>query len=288
MRIAIASGKGGTGKTTVATNLALVASMNGQSVRLLDCDVEEPNCHIFLKPEITRTEAVNCPVPAVHMERCNLCGQCGEICQFSAIVVMPDKVLTFPELCHSCAGCWLVCPEKAIEQDSRHVGDMRVGMARGFQFVYGQLRVGEAMSPPLIREVIRQTDDESLTLMDAPPGTSCPVVTVVRDADYVCLVTEPTPFGLSDLEMAVEMVRAVGRRCGVIINRADVGDDRVRAFCQTNGLPVLAEIPDDRRVAECYSRGQLVAEALPELAAMFRQLLAVIQREATPCATTTT
>ena len=170
-----------------------------------------------------------------------------------------------------------------------HVGVLEHGTADGFGMTQGRLRVGEAMSPPLIREVRARDDNHAeLILIDAPPGTSCPVIAAVRDADYVCLVTEPTPFGLSDLEMAVEMVRAVGRRSGVIINRADVGDDRVRTFCQTNGLPVLAEIPDDRRVAECYSRGQLVAEALPELAELFSQLLAVIQREASPCVATTT
>jgi MinD superfamily P-loop ATPase len=271
MRIAIASGKGGTGKTTVAVNLACVLADNGQTVQYLDCDVEEPNGHIFLKPEITATESVGIPVPVVDEAKCTGCRKCAEVCQYHAIAVL-KKALVFPELCHGCGGCALVCPECAIREEDRPIGVVETGQAlrrgsgqaNGVAFVQGRLNVGEPMAPPLIRAVKKKSIADGIAILDAPPGTSCPVVTTVRDADYVLLVTEPTPFGLNDLKLAVEMIRQLGLRHGVVINRADIGDQCVREFCAGERIPILLEIPDDRRVAEAYSRGHMAVRVLPE------------------------
>ena len=281
MRIAVASGKGGTGKTTVAANLAYVASRNGQSVVYLDCDVEEPNGRIFLKPEITHSGPVNTLIPQVDEAACTLCGKCAEICQYSAIAHLGKKVLVFPELCHACGGCFLVCPEDAITEVPRELGRLETGRADPIQFVQGTLNVGEAMSPPVIKAVKAAAPEVDLVITDVPPGTSCPVIASIRDCVFVLLVTEPTPFGLNDLKLAVEMVRALELPFGVVINRADLGDRGVHLYCQREGIKVLAEIPDDRRVAEAYSRGELLCEALPEYAARFANLLEAMVTEAT-------
>ncbi len=273
MKIALASGKGGTGKTTVATNLAYVASRNGQSVAYLDCDVEEPNGHIFLKPEITSSKPVGNLIPRVDEEECTLCGKCGEICQYSAIVCVGQKVLVYPELCHACGGCLLVCPEDAITEVPREMGVLETGRAGPIHFVHGLLNVGEAMSPPVIKAVKAAAPEVELVITDAPPGTSCPVIESVRDCDFVLLVTEPTPFGLNDLKLAVEMVRALKLPFGVLINRADVGDRAVHSYCRDERIKVLAEIKDDRKVAEAYSRGELICEALPGYQSLFEGLL---------------
>jgi len=264
MVIAVASGKGGTGKTTVATNLAVTLARRGRTTCYLDCDVEEPNGHIFLKPEITGSTSVGVPVPEVDMDRCTGCGKCGDICQYSAIVCINKKVLTFPELCHGCGGCSLVCPEEAISEVPREVGIIEEGMSDGVRFVHGRLRVGEAMSPPLIREVKKRVPGEGVAIVDVPPGTSCPVIEAVKGVDFVILVTEPTPFGLNDLELAVGMVRELGLPMGVLINRSDVGDARVNKYCEREGIELLLEIPDDRKVAEAYSKGEMAVDAMPE------------------------
>jgi MinD superfamily P-loop ATPase len=261
MIISIASGKGGTGKTTVATNLAVAL---GQGVQLLDCDVEEPNAHLFIQPEIEKRETISTPVPVVDEEKCTLCGKCGEICQFKAIVVIGNTVLPFHELCHSCGGCVEVCPEDAIREEGRELGIIEMGHRNGLEFVYGKLRVGEAMSPPLIREVRALGQDDKITIIDAPPGTSCPVIAAMKDTDFVLLVTEPTPFGLYDLKLAVGAVRILGIPCGLVINRSDMGDDKVKAYAEAEALPILMEIPFDRRIAEAYSRGELLTETMPE------------------------
>jgi MinD superfamily P-loop ATPase len=273
MQIAIASGKGGTGKTTVATNLARVASGNGRSVAYLDCDVEEPNGHIFLKPEITDRKPVGSLVPQVDVEKCDLCGECGEICRYSAIVRVGKKVLVYPELCHGCGGCSLVCPAGAISEVSREIGMLETGLAGAVQFARGLLNIGEAMSPPLIRAVKSTAFETELTIADAPPGTSCPVIEAVRGADYVILVTEPTPFGFHDLKLAVEMLRVLKLPFGVVINRAGLDGNETRAYCSTGRIPILREIPDDRRIAEAYSRGMMACDALPEYESMFVELL---------------
>lgn len=282
MKIAVASGKGGTGKTTVAVNLAL--SVGGpacrepaEPVQLLDCDVEEPNCHIFLKPELTDKQVVTVPVPYVDEDKCTACGKCGEICQYSAIVSLKTKPLVFPEMCHGCGGCALVCPENAISEVGREVGVIERGTANHCAFVHGRLRIGEAMSPPLIRAVKKASGSDGLVIIDAPPGTSCPVIEAVKGSDYVILVTEPTPFGLHDLQLAVEMVRKMAILFGVVINRVGIGDDRVHKFCAGEQIPVLVEIPDDRRIAEVYSRGENIVHALPEYQPLFNALIACIK-----------
>lgn len=269
MIISIASGKGGTGKTTVATNLAV--SLGG-NVQFLDCDVEEPNAHLFLDPDIQEVRTVTTPVPQVDEEKCTLCGKCAEICQFKAIVVIGETVLSFHELCHSCGGCMEVCPEKAISETERELGLIEKGYRDGLQFVHGRLRVGEAMSPPLIREVRYYQDDNKIIIIDAPPGTSCPVIAAMKGADFVLLVTEPTPFGLHDLELAVGAVKVLGIPSGLVINRADLGNDKVKQYAKQERIPVLLEIPFDRRIAESYSKGELIVEAMPEWKERFLEL----------------
>ncbi|MBN2473098.1 MAG: ATP-binding protein [Pirellulales bacterium] len=272
MQIAIASGKGGTGKTTVATNLAYVASRGGHHVAYLDCDVEEPNGHIFLNPQITDRRPVASPVPQVDAAKCTLCGKCGEICRFSAIVRVGKKVLVYPELCHGCGGCSLVCPADAIREAPREIGVLEIGSAGPIEFAQGVLHIGQPMSPPVIRAVKAMAPRSELTVIDAPPGTSCPVIEAVSRADFVILVTEPTPFGFHDLKLAVEMVRILHLPFGVVINRAGLDGADVRSYCTAQRIPVLAEIPDDRRLAEAYSRGQMAAVALPEYEAAFTRL----------------
>jgi len=272
MRIAVASGKGGTGKTTVATNLACVASRNGQRVAYLDCDVEEPNGHIFLKPQITDSQPIGTLIPRVDEVQCIHCGQCGKLCRYGAIVCIKDRVLVFPELCHGCGGCALVCPVGAISEISRERGRLETGQAGRIRFVQGLLNIGEAMSPPVIKAVKATVSEAGVVIIDAPPGTSCPVIESVRGTDFVILVTEPTPFGLNDLKLAVEMVGALDLPFGVVINRADLGDRETHAYCEMNGIQILAEIPDDRRVAEAYSRGEMACEAMPEYGSLFSQL----------------
>ena len=277
VRIAVASGKGGTGKTTLATNLAVVASRQGRSVAYLDCDVEEPNGHLFLRPTIAERRPVTMPVPQVIKEACQHCGQCGDICQYSAIVCLGPQVLVYPELCHGCGGCALICPNRAIVEIPREIGVVERGQAGLVEFVHGRLNVSEPQSPPVIKAVKAAIADVEWQIIDAPPGTSCPVITTVSDCDFVVLVAEPTPFGLNDLVLAVETMRQLGLPFGVVINRADVGDSRVTDYCDAEGIPVLLEIPDDRRIAQAYSRGELAIEAVPEIAEAFVRLCARVE-----------
>jgi len=271
MIIAVASGKGGTGKTTIAVNLALSL----KNVQFLDCDVEEPNAHIFLKPEITRTQEVNLPVPKVNEDRCSYCGKCAEVCAYNAIAVIKDHVLIFPELCHGCGGCSIFCPEDAIEEVNRPIGVLEEGKSGSISFIDGKLNVGEALAVPVVRAVkkaglgIRLNNDQvtsnnHLTIIDVPPGTSCPVVESVKGGDFCLLVTEPTPFGLNDLVLAVEMLRKLRIPFGVLINRADVGDTKVDEYCQREKISILMRIPMDRDIAIAYSKGIPMIEVKPE------------------------
>lgn len=276
MIIAIASGKGGTGKTTVATNLAASVATADNPVKVLDCDVEEPNAHIFLKVDIAERRPVGTMVPVVDPDRCTGCGECDKICQFSAIAQFGKSVLTFPEMCHSCEGCLMACPEEAISRGSRELGELVTGRAGFVDLVYGSLRVGEAMSPPLIDRVKEQIEPGVINILDAPPGTSCPVITALSGADFVLLVTEPTPFGLNDLKLSVEAVRVLGLPFGLVINRCDTGTDHTRQYAEAEGIPILMEIPDRREIAEGYSRGKMMCEALPEMSDKFRDLFSNI------------
>ncbi len=261
MIISVASGKGGTGKTTVATNLAVSL---GPKTQLLDCDVEEPNAHLFIRPIIDNIETITTPVPDVDEEKCTLCGKCAEICQFKAIIVLGETVLPFHELCHSCGGCERVCPENAITEIGRELGVIETESRNGLEFAYGRLRLGEAMSPPLIRKVRELARPDRITIVDAPPGTSCPVIAAMKNADFVLLVTEPTPFGLHDLKLAVGAVETLGIPAGLVINRSDIGDSAVKSYAKQTGLPILMEIPFDRKIAESYSIGELIVEAKPD------------------------
>jgi MinD superfamily P-loop ATPase len=272
VRVAIASGKGGTGKTTVATGLAVTAARSGRRVRLLDCDVEEPNCHLFLSPCWRESHPFTVPVPLIEEDACTGCGECADFCEFNALACLPDGVLVFPELCHSCGGCAVLCPEHCIAEDQRVVGEIATGEVDGLMLTQGRLNIGEARVPPLIRAVKEMAGDEGIVFLDSPPGTSCPVVETLLGSDHVLLVTEPTPFGLHDLQLAVEMVECLGLNCSVVVNRAGSGDQRVQEFCASVGLPVVAELADDRRVAEAYARGRLPLDAVPELARAFEKL----------------
>ncbi|MFW6107002.1 MAG: P-loop NTPase [bacterium] len=273
MKIAVSSGKGGTGKTTVATNLAVTAARAGLSVGYLDCDAEEPNGFLFLKPQINETRSVNVSIPKVDAEKCNGCGQCGRICQYNAIVSMDQQVLVFAELCHGCGGCWLVCPTGAITKSHRQIGQLELGKAGDVHCIQGLLNIGEAMSPPVIAAVKEAAPIVDLLVVDSPPGTSCPVIESVRDSDFVLLVTEPTPFGLNDLKLAVEMVRALKLSFAVVINRADVGDGDTKAYCSRQRIEVLAEVPDDRQVAEAYSRSEMACDVIPKYRELYSDLL---------------
>lgn len=265
MVIAVASGKGGTGKTTVAANLA--TSLHDTAVTLIDCDVEEPNCHLFITPSSVQSEPHTVYVPVVDNGACTACGACSRLCQFKAIITIKDSTLVFPELCHSCRGCQIVCPEGAISQGSRKTGEILYGDADHIRLIWGSLRIGEAMAVPLIGSVLEQGTafgKERTIIIDAPPGTSCPVIEAVKNADFTILVTEPTPFGLNDLKLAVGMTRELSLPMGVVINRSTSGDRSVHAYCREEHIPILLEIPDDRRIAEAYSQGILMVDALPE------------------------
>ena len=269
MIISVASGKGGTGKTTVATNLAV--SLN-QKVQLLDCDVEEPNAHLFLHPVMKKTEPVDSPVPQINFGKCTYCKKCMDICRFAAIAVLKKDVLVFENLCHSCGGCFEVCPENAISEKKRSIGDIEHGTINNISFIHGRLNIGQVMVPPIIKKVRSYTTPDLITIIDAPPGTSCPVIAAVNRADFILLVTEPTPFGLHDLKLAVETVKILQIPNGLIINRADLGNDDVKTYAKKENLPILMEIPFEKRIAQIYSNGQMIAHVLPGIKEKFQDL----------------
>jgi MinD superfamily P-loop ATPase len=275
MIISVASGKGGTGKTTVAVGLTLSLP----NVQLLDCDVEEPNAHIFLKPEIKETEKVFIPVPEIDEEKCNYCGKCREVCAYNAIAVIAPNdsnkkgsVLVFPSLCHGCGACSKLCPQNAIKEVKREIGIAEKGSCGEIEFVQGSLNTGEAMSPPVIRQVKKSIKPEKTVIIDVPPGTSCPFVTSVKDSGFSLLVTEPTPFGLNDLILAVEVLRKLKIPFGVVINRADIGDSKVEEYCEKENIPLLLKIPFSKDLAVGYSKGIHMLEILPEYRKYFWDL----------------
>lgn len=272
MIIAVASGKGGTGKTFVATNLANVIQ-EGSSY--IDCDVEAPNGHLFLNPEIGENFSESVFVPKIDPDKCTLCRKCIEICQFNALIQLKDEVLVFPELCHSCHGCDRVCPENAISQDKREIGVLSEGKSKAIQFAMGKLRIGEAMAPPLIERLklrALRPDPQNIYLIDAPPGTACPAVTALKNTDFVLLVTEPTPFGFHDLKLAILMIQEMNLPFGIVINRSDVGNQEVFEYCNKNGFPILAEFNHDHQVAELYAQGKLITDASSDYVKAFKDL----------------
>ncbi len=262
MIISIASGKGGTGKTLVATSLA-ISLKDSEKVQLLDCDVEEPNAHIFLKPIIVGSESVFIAVPKVDEDRCTYCGQCARVCAYHAITVLGEHVLTFTQLCHGCGACSYLCPEKAISEEGREGGVVEWGHSGHIDFTHGKLNIGDAMAPPVIKKVKEYINPTATAIIDTPPGTSCPVVESVTGSDFCILVTEPTPFGLNDLALAVAMVRELNIPFGVVINRGGVGDKKVEEYCRTENIPILLTIPLDIGIAHLYSRGIALVEGMP-------------------------
>ena len=303
MIVSVASGKGGTGKTTIAVNMALALG-DSVPVDFLDCDVEEPNAHLFLHPVLEPCEPVTLPVPVVDESKCSGCGVCAEVCAFHAILSLGGRAITFPELCHGCGGCARFCPEGAISEAPKDIGVVETGWVgapaaaeapageeRRIRFVHGRVNIGVALAPPVVKAVRSKVAPatgaaneaaKGVVIIDSPPGTSCPVVASVKGSDYCILVTEPTPFGLNDLTLAVDMVRELAVPFGVVINRAGLGDDKVVAFCTQENIPVLLEIPFDRRFAASYARGGQLVRDFPELGDSLRGLWRQIRAAAGP------
>ncbi|MBU0693586.1 MAG: ATP-binding protein [Candidatus Omnitrophica bacterium] len=273
MIISIASGKGGTGKTTIAASLAL--SVPG--ARILDCDVEEPNCHIFIKPEIKEKTSIYIPVPEIDKNKCDYCGKCKQVCMYNAIAVLNKTTLVFTELCHGCGACSYFCPQKAIKEVNKEIGFIEIGKKDNLSFIHGKLNIGQAMSPPLIKAVKKYINSAKVNIIDAPPGTSCPVVESVKGSDFCILVTEPTPFGLNDLILAVEVLRKLDIPFGVVINRSDLGDKKTDVYCENENIPILMRIPFRQEIARAYSKGQPIVEAFPEYKKDFQDLFNTIK-----------
>jgi MinD superfamily P-loop ATPase len=275
VKIAVASGKGGTGKTSVVVNLALSLGR----VQVLDCDVEEPNVHILLRPKVGDAFPVELHVPKILEERCDYCGDCARFCQFNALFVAGETAMVFPELCHSCGGCSIVCPRDAIVEEPRQIGRVFKGEAGDIDLVYGEINVGEALAVPVIAAVKDHIEEERMAILDSAPGCACPLDETVHGVDFCLLVTEPTPFGLHDLKVAVEVVQILGIPMGVVVNFAGIGDRGVYDFCEEQGIPIMMEIPFDRRIAELYSRGVPFVEEMPEWRQKFRDLVGQIEEE---------
>ena len=275
MIVSVASGKGGTGKTTVATNIALSVG----EAQFIDCDVEEPNANIFLHAKITGHNDISVRIPRIDKEKCNYCGKCAEFCAYNALAVVHSTVLVFPELCHSCGGCKIVCPQKAISWKERVIGRIEHGRTKGIDFYHGLLNVGEMQAVPVVKALKKKVDKDKNVLIDAPPGTSCPVIEAIKYSDYCILVTEPTPFGLHDLRLAVDVVRHLTIPFGVVINREGIGDERVEAYCQNENIHVLIKIPESKKIAHLYSKGIAMVNEKHTWSEMFRGVFNRIQDE---------
>ncbi len=274
MRLAVASGKGGTGKTTVAANLAAYLTKKGQTVSFIDCDVEEPNAHFFLNPIWKNEEDQFVPVPQIDQETClgESCQKCSQECRFNALIWMVNSIMVFPELCHSCGLCQYLCPVDAISDTTRNIGTLRIGESNGIKMCGGLLRIGEAMAPPLIKKVKDAADQSDIHIIDAPPGTSCPVIESLDGCDYVVLVAEPTPFGLFDLQLTVQLMNKLNYPFGVVINRDGMGDEKVEEYLQKENVPILARLPHTDAAARAYSKGRLLIEEFPEFDNYFEEL----------------
>lgn len=268
MIISVASGKGGTGKTTVATALALSLKY----VQFIDCDAEEPNAHIFLKPAIKHIEYVKVLLPKINYHFCNFCGKCAQFCKYNAIAVLEAQVLIFSELCHYCGGCKLVCPQKAISEYEIVIGKIKKGTSNEIEFFSGELNIAHSSPSPIIKQLKKYISKDLTVVIDSPPGTSCSMIESIEGSDFCILVTEPTPFGLNDLKLAVDVVKKMNIPYGVIINQSDIGDTGVKEFCINNNIDILMEIPYSRDIAEAYSRGENIIPVLPEYKNKFKEI----------------
>jgi len=268
MKIAIASGKGGTGKTTLATNLTAFFAET-EKIILADLDVEEPNSGLFLNGKLTHEEIKYKMIPEWDENSCTLCGQCQNNCNFHAVIQLASQILVFPELCHSCFACSELCPVNALPMVKQRMGILKQFETENFSFIESRLDIGQEQAVPLIGQTIQYIDNtfgkDVLKIFDSPPGTSCPVIEATKDADFVILVTEPTPFGLHDLTLAIETMKELGKSFGVVINRFGIGNDEVLDYCKNNNIPILAKIPNKRKIAELYSSGKLIYTELPEV-----------------------
>ncbi|MBF0389290.1 MAG: ATP-binding protein [Desulfamplus sp.] len=274
MIITVASGKGGTGKTTVAVNLATIAAEKG-SVELFDCDVEEPNAHLFVKPQNITKKEVSTMIPSVDIALCNLCQECEKICRFSAINIVAKKIMVFADMCHSCKGCLMVCPTGAISEGARQLGSVLTGYSKqGFKLTWGELRVGEAMSPPLIKKVKDEINNlyNLISIVDAPPGTSCPAITTLRDSDFALLVAEETPFGLNDLTLTVEGLKKLGVPMAIVINRAEESKGIIDDYAEHENIEILGKIPFSKEAAKICSKGLFLVEEMAEIRAIFQKI----------------
>jgi len=270
MKIAVLSGKGGTGKTTVATNLAL----NYRNAILLDADVEEPNSHIFIKPVISNEKSVFKDYPVVDMEKCNLCGDCGRFCKYNAILPAKNKVLVFKEICHDCGGCEIVCKRNAISYEKREIGKIYSGSGiSGIPFIYGDLNVGEVSGVKIITELRKTVDKEELVIIDSPPGTSCAAVEAVEGVDYAVIVSEPTPFGVSDMKMVVEMLENMKIAFGVVVNKAGLGNDEIYEYCSEKNIEVLENIPFSEEIAKMYAVGEMMCKGNEKYNLYFKNII---------------
>lgn len=272
-KIVVASGKGGTGKTTIATSLALSLPQ----AQFVDADAEEPNAHLFLHPRIRSSLPISMMMPEIDADRCTYCGKCAEFCHFNALAVIKQQVLVFPELCHGCGGCVVVCPEGAVREVERNIGEVEIGVARGMRFVQGRLKPGEPSAVRIVHTELAQIEPDADAVVDAPPGTACAVVEAIAAADFCLLVTEPTPFGLHDMLMAAEITKELEVPSGVLINRAGRRDALIEEACGERGLPVMMRIPFRREIAEAYSQGHCLVDAFPEYGERFRELLDATQ-----------
>jgi MinD superfamily P-loop ATPase len=268
MKIAVLSGKGGTGKTTVSSSLAFISKM-----LLIDTDIEEPNSHIFLKGNIEDIKSVYTRFPEVNMEKCNLCGECGNFCKFNAIIPAKKRVIVFGEACHDCGGCEIVCKNGAISWEKREIGKIYTGKTH-FNSVnkYGKLNIGEMSGVKIIKEIYKNTEEKDF-LIDCPPGTACTTVSAVEVADFAIIVVEPSPFGLSDMKLVVQLLRDMKIPFGVVINKFDEDENIVKKYCDDEKIEIIGTIPFDRKIAETYSKGEIIAEALPEYRENFETIL---------------
>lgn len=278
MKIAVASGKGGTGKSTVSVNLAYLLSKKFDNVALLDCDVEEPNCHLFFNPQFNYSEKVNINVPKIYAEKCVSCGKCAQVCEFNAMALVKNRVLIFDELCHGCGSCKINCPEGAIVDGVREIGVLEAQLSEKISFIQGKTRIGEAMSPPLIKKVKNFADSKNfgIQIIDSPPGTSCPFINTIYGVDYVVLVTEPTPFGFYDLKLAVDVVRELKIPFGVAINKSNENDNLIEKWAKEENIKIITKIPENIKIARSYSRGEILLEKMPELEQAFLPFIDLI------------